>query len=996
MVVKQLDQTLGLSETSNAFFEEDNRNNLWISSIDGLNRFDGISTTVYRPSLNANGYKFSSIVSSRVFIDNDKNYWYSTNDGIHKINCDLKTSASWPLLVGGDSTKKLQEVQIVHLQKDHNLVWLKASTGLYTIDLTKIGSSLKFVHAFPEETQRFVTITAKNGALQKIIATSLGGNTFFIVQFTGKGHVGKILPIKIKENHYVFNIIVEGDTIAWVTCSDGLYKYDLQKHQVTNLTPFAPDFAKEPNLMFIDLIPYGKRYLWIISYNKGLFLFDKYNLKSPFVQHFSSVIMNGEKIKLDYLDKIFALKDGTICLANWNSGLMYFNPTLVKSNSIMPEYGITKDVKTATTSMCVVNKNKIYFTVPEIGLFEGKFENGEWITELISGQLVRCKKIILKNSNELFLADDGSVFHYVIDSKKLEKLLYLPKNQGGIKDICLMDQHALVVQSSDRLLKLDLDKNLPVNEKMLGVGQVNTIHKLNNSTIAINYFTDSLLIVKMQKGEFLPFIKTVGIGRVNHIITSKIPHTYWIASSLGLLKLEVSPNLKIEYFWKKHIKLRQAFNGVVEDRHGNLWLSSNSGISQVIFTGKTILVNKFNDLDGMLGGQFTPGCAINFNNELFLFGSRNGIQSIESDKIALQHQIPNINLKAVTVDGEPIDADLCNLGNFQFKCFQRNIGFYFTTSDFVGLNENEFQYRLYKTHFPNEQYKWINIGNSGNINLASLNKGDYTLEVIVCNSDGIWMKKQSATKIKFQIQPYWYETTWFYTLLLVAFIVLTYLIYRNRLRRIQQKATLTETELKVLRLQMNPHFIYNCLSAIQSYVVKQNVDKANGLIVSFSKLMRKVLTESVKPYLSLGEEKELLESYLRTESLRFENKLNFQVEIDPALDADEVFIPTMILQPFVENAIVHGFAKGVNTSQITISFKPKGNMLECTVQDNGAGLGNSPGNEKHQSQAIEITQKRLQLISKSASMQLINLVDQSPSEHGVMVILLLPLDLKPD
>lgn len=87
LVVKQLDQTLGLSETSNAFFEEDNRNNLWISSIDGLNRFDGISTTVYRPSLNANGYKFSSIVSSRVFIDNDKNYWYSTNDGIHRRCC---------------------------------------------------------------------------------------------------------------------------------------------------------------------------------------------------------------------------------------------------------------------------------------------------------------------------------------------------------------------------------------------------------------------------------------------------------------------------------------------------------------------------------------------------------------------------------------------------------------------------------------------------------------------------------------------------------------------------------------------------------------------------------------------------------------------------------------------------------------------------------------------------------------------------------------------
>lgn len=456
------------------------------------------------------------------------------------------------------------------------------------------------------------------------------------------------------------------------------------------------------------------------------------------------------------------------------------------------------------------------------------------------------------------------------------------------------------------------------------------------------------------------------------------------------------PKPKIEYIGEQNSELKQAFNSVLEDNSGHLWLASNSGVLRLIAKEQNLYVNRLNEMDGVIGHQFNPACAAHFNHRLLFFGGPDGVQCLEPEKINFYDKIPRISLQSIVVNGDNFINNFCSQVDFLFRCHQRNIAFQFNTSDFVGLKENEFQYRLYKPGFSKEDYKWINIGNSGNINLASLNKGDYTLEVIVCNSDGIWMKKQSATQIQFHIQPYWYETTWFYLLLLVAFIVATYLVYRNRLRRIQQKATLIETELKVLRLQMNPHFIYNCLSAIQSYVVRQNVDKANSLIVSFSKLMRKILKESVKPYLSLSEEKELLESYLRTESLRFENKFNFQVDIDSTLDADEVFIPTMILQPFVENAIVHGFAKNVNSSQINISFKPKGNMLECIVRDNGAGLGNSPGNEKHQSQALEITQKRLQLISKSASMQLINLADQSPEDHGVMVILLLPLDLKPD
>jgi sensor histidine kinase YesM len=197
---------------------------------------------------------------------------------------------------------------------------------------------------------------------------------------------------------------------------------------------------------------------------------------------------------------------------------------------------------------------------------------------------------------------------------------------------------------------------------------------------------------------------------------------------------------------------------------------------------------------------------------------------------------------------------------------------------------------------------------------------------------------------------------------------------------------------------MNPHFIFNSLSAIQSYIIQQNVDKADRLISNFAKLMRKILTDSVKANLSLQEEKDLLESYLLTESLRFENKINFEISIAEDLDPDGVFIPTMIVQPFVENAIVHGLKRKNGQGKIKVNFSQNNGMLEVVVEDDGDGFIKKESANTHQSKAIEITQRRLALLpnsgKESASLKSFNLADKDPSRSGFRIEMRLPLAYK--
>jgi tetratricopeptide (TPR) repeat protein len=223
--------------------------------------------------------------------------------------------------------------------------------------------------------------------------------------------------------------------------------------------------------------------------------------------------------------------------------------------------------------------------------------------------------------------------------------------------------------------------------------------------------------------------------------------------------------------------------------------------------------------------------------------------------------------------------------------------------------------------------------------------------------------------------------------------------------RMQLKKTLTlqkelaEYEQKALHLQMNPHFVFNCLGSISSFIVQNGTHSAVKYLAKFSKLMRLTLEYSKQSLIPIDKEIQSLENYLELEQLRFNNKFNFTINKDETIE-DDIALPPLLLQPFVENAIIHGVIPSKEIGTISIHFFIEDQSLVCVIQDNGIGYGTSKAIKEnsvsvHQSMALSITKKRLQMIATSTSKKADVMIEELTSENngtkGTKVTLHLPL-----
>ena len=208
-------------------------------------------------------------------------------------------------------------------------------------------------------------------------------------------------------------------------------------------------------------------------------------------------------------------------------------------------------------------------------------------------------------------------------------------------------------------------------------------------------------------------------------------------------------------------------------------------------------------------------------------------------------------------------------------------------------------------------------------------------------------------------------------------------------KEILLKAEISETELKALRAQMNPHFIFNALNSIADYINKNDARSADYYLGKFAKLMRGILENSEEKEISLSEELKMLEFYMDLESLRFKNKFNYEVKIADDINPENTLIPPMILQPFVENSILHGLAKKENDGKITIHIDKTEGLLKCTIEDNGIGRKN-PNENLGKSYGVKLTRERIALFEKSKNSD--SGVFYTDLEAGTRVELRLPLE----
>ena len=262
------------------------------------------------------------------------------------------------------------------------------------------------------------------------------------------------------------------------------------------------------------------------------------------------------------------------------------------------------------------------------------------------------------------------------------------------------------------------------------------------------------------------------------------------------------------------------------------------------------------------------------------------------------------------------------------------------------------------------------------------------------------------------ITPPWYQTWWARSLFALLFALALYALYRYRINQVRKaeafkrkeaeyKQLVAENETAVLRLQMNPHFIFNSMNSISSYILQKDIDTANDYLNRFAKLMRMILKFAEKPFLSVSQELELLEQYLNTEAMRFEDKIGYEFKVADDLDPDEVILPTMILQPFIENAIWHGLMqKKGPRGKLDLTIHQSNNHLVCIIEDNGIGREaasalKSKSAERRKSYGMKITSDRLAMLNKlagaNASVQVIDLKDERDQATGTRVELMIPL-----
>lgn len=234
------------------------------------------------------------------------------------------------------------------------------------------------------------------------------------------------------------------------------------------------------------------------------------------------------------------------------------------------------------------------------------------------------------------------------------------------------------------------------------------------------------------------------------------------------------------------------------------------------------------------------------------------------------------------------------------------------------------------------------------------------------------------------------------TILILAGLI-SFLFYKRKRDAEQKKkeaefkAQVSDTEMKVLRLQMNPHFIFNSLNSICDYISKHDVQSADYYLTKFAKVMRLTLEYSDQKAITLSEDLQALELYLQLEAARLNNKFTYEIKVDEEIDIDNTMVPPMLLQPFVENSIWHGIAEKQGEGKISIEIKKEAEMINCIVEDNGVGRKKTNADKGKKSMGMKITKARIDILNKlKRSKAAIELFDL---HEGLRVQVKLPLEL---
>ena len=276
----------------------------------------------------------------------------------------------------------------------------------------------------------------------------------------------------------------------------------------------------------------------------------------------------------------------------------------------------------------------------------------------------------------------------------------------------------------------------------------------------------------------------------------------------------------------------------------------------------------------------------------------------------------------------------------------------------------EYQYKL-----PGITGDWISNGIEPAILLSSLPGGKHRLQIRAMENGSDWTY---APEIIIERKVYFYQKAWFWVLSGLGLILLVAFVIRMQIRKSIAKETIekqmVQLKMQALQAQMNPHFIFNALNAIQNMILQENTEKASDQMNLFSRLVREILKNSEKKLVSLREDMDMMEKYLQLEQERFSDKFGWSIQLDPSVNPADCYLPPLLLQPYVENAIWHGLMPLDRPGKLTIRYQKRGKDLEIHIEDDGIGRDRSKevrstGKQKN-GLGQQIAGNRIEMLSK--------------------------------